>query len=88
MNNPFLAALRVNDKPWQDQAECIGFGEVMYPESGHGPDPRDMYSEAKSFCRGCPVLEQCLRYAMQADERFGVWGGLTPDERRQLRGAA
>ena len=36
---------------------------------------------AKTVCASCPVQTQCLEYAVASDERYGVWGGLTHDER-------
>ncbi|MFI1044224.1 WhiB family transcriptional regulator [Streptomyces griseoruber] len=33
----------------------------------------------------CPVREQCLDRAMNADQALGVWGGTTEAERRALR---
>lgn len=37
---------------------------------------------AKTVCASCPVRVQCLQHAVACDERYGVWGGLTHDERR------
>nr|WP_317908872.1 WhiB family transcriptional regulator [Bifidobacterium callitrichos] len=31
---------------------------------------------AKSRCRDCPVIDQCLRYALDHNEIYGVWGGM------------
>lgn len=45
---------------------------------------RRLAGEAAALCLRCPVLAACLAYALAADERFGVWGALTPDERRGL----
>ena len=45
---------------------------------------------AKQLCSKCPVANECLTYALQAKELFGVWGGLTSKERskfRAMRGA-
>jgi WhiB family transcriptional regulator, redox-sensing transcriptional regulator len=43
--------------------------------------------EARSICRGCPVLTQCLSHALDERIEFGVWGGMTERERRaMLRG--
>lgn len=33
----------------------------------------------------CDVRDQCLEYALQNDERFGIWGGLSERERRKLK---
>ena len=44
------------------------------------------YRMAKKLCGVCPVRTECLTYAMKANERFGIWGGLTSTERQALRG--
>lgn len=36
----------------------------------------------KRVCNTCPVLEQCLAYAIANDEKFDIWGGMTPSERK------
>lgn len=57
--------------------------EIFFPEKG-GP-----VREAKRVCGGCPVKGECLAFALDNGERFGVWGGLSERERRRLvRGAA
>ena len=43
---------------------------------------------AKAVCMGCPVRQRCLDYAIAHNERHGVWGGTTPDERRVIRRSA
>jgi WhiB family redox-sensing transcriptional regulator len=40
---------------------------------------------AKELCKTCPVKTQCLNYAVTANEAFGIWGGMTPNERARLR---
>jgi WhiB family transcriptional regulator, redox-sensing transcriptional regulator len=43
-------------------------------------------NEAKAICNsGCPVKEDCLRYAMADLELKGVWGGTTHSERKQMQ---
>lgn len=44
--------------------------------------------EAKKVCMRCPVRERCLDYAVKHNERFRVWGGTTPEERKAIRRAA
>ncbi len=46
-------------------------------------DP-DRYEEACEGCVPCPARVPCLAYAMAAGERHGVWGGLSPEGRREL----
>ncbi|WP_064742911.1 WhiB family transcriptional regulator [Pseudonocardia spinosispora] len=40
--------------------------------------------DARSICRGCPVLTQCLAQALDEKLEYGVWGGLTERERRAM----
>lgn len=67
---------------WQLDAACRGAGvdpEVFFPE-GRGKT----YRPARTVCLDCPVADECLEYALVHDERFGVWGGLSEQERRRL----
>ena len=45
----------------------------------------DLYNVelAKKGCGSCPGKTQCLMEAMKHREPEGIWGGLTPEERRQ-----
>jgi WhiB family redox-sensing transcriptional regulator len=36
----------------------------------------------------CPVRAQCAAHALAVREPYGVWGGLTEDEREELMGRA
>jgi len=54
-------------------------------------DPELFYAEdeqavrqAVALCQSCPVMKQCLDYALD-NEEFGVWGGATESERSRLR---
>ena len=71
------------DRPdWQIAAACRGVDpDLFFTERG------EKTSDAKAVCRGCPVREDCLEYAMANVEKFGVWGGLSERERRRLRRA-
>jgi WhiB family redox-sensing transcriptional regulator len=39
---------------------------------------------AKKVCRRCPVRAECLAYAVEVKVELGVWGGMTPTQRRRL----
>ena len=41
-------------------------------------------AKAKVLCAVCPVLEECLEYALETREPHGVWGGLNEMERRAI----
>ncbi|MEV6652073.1 WhiB family transcriptional regulator [Streptomyces sp. NPDC051219] len=65
---------------WQEQALCAQTGpEFFFPEPGSST------REAKQLCAACEGRAACLDYALANDERFGVWGGLSEQERRRLR---
>lgn len=71
---------------WQEHAACR-FEDInlFFPlEGDDGQDVALRYSLAKGICAFCPVRQPCLDYALTLDERFGVWGGLTPHQRAQL----
>lgn len=67
---------------WHSQANCRGIDpELFFPERGGSS------AEAKAVCAGCVVREQCLDYALENHERFGIWGGLSERQRRRVRSA-
>lgn len=39
---------------------------------------------AKGICAQCPVRQQCLKDALDRDDQWGIWGGLTVYERKRL----
>lgn len=47
-------------------------------------DTSSAYDKARAVCNQCPIKELCLQDAMERKERFGMWGGLTPIERRRI----
>ena len=58
--------------------------EIWYSEKG---DVGFNYRKAKEFCSQCPVIDQCAKYAIEANEMDGIWGGLAPKERQNMRAA-
>jgi WhiB family redox-sensing transcriptional regulator len=53
------------------------------PDAFH-PDENVSVKPAKAVCAVCPVVAQCRSYALETDQRFGVWGGLSARERQQI----
>jgi WhiB family redox-sensing transcriptional regulator len=65
---------------WQERALCAQTDpEAFFPEKGGST------RDAKKVCVGCEVRSECLEYALQHDERFGIWGGLSERERRKFK---
>jgi WhiB family transcriptional regulator, redox-sensing transcriptional regulator len=74
------SAHRDDDNSWQDHANCLGVDpDLFFPERGAST------REAKEVCRGCVVRAECLEFALQNGEKFGIWGGLSERERRRIR---
>lgn len=46
-----------------------------------------LYDDALAVCQTCPVAEACGDYGYRTNQRDGVWGGLTPEQRRRTRTA-
>jgi WhiB family transcriptional regulator, redox-sensing transcriptional regulator len=66
--------------PWAHEAKCLqAEPDTFFPEKGGST------REAKRICALCDVRAECLEYALENDERFGIWGGLSERERRKLK---
>jgi len=78
------------ESAWQSEAQCRGLpSHIFYPpdhERGRRRRQREMH--AKNICAACPVCSDCLAYALNSDEPYGVWGATTPQERRDILSAA
>ncbi|MFJ5553172.1 WhiB family transcriptional regulator [Streptomyces sp. NPDC093225] len=66
--------------PWQWDALCAQTGPDFF-----FPEPGTSVRDAKRLCGACEGRAACLEYALANDERFGVWGGLSEQERKALR---
>jgi WhiB family redox-sensing transcriptional regulator len=72
---------------WELLAACRASESASFvaPLAGESKGQRrKRESTAKRICAACPVRRECLDYAMRVHEPFGIWGGLTEAERRQL----
>lgn len=68
------------DQPWIDDAVCAQTDpEAFFPEQGGSS------REARRVCLTCTARTDCLEWALATGERFGIWGGMTERERRELR---
>ena len=63
-----------------EEAACIG----SQPRIFDGESLTAVLT-AKKICSACPIQAMCLEWATQTQDA-GVWGGLTPEERKKLRG--
>lgn len=74
----------MRDESWMERGDCRQVDpDVFYPDRG------EKYADAKLICNGCPVVSQCLAFALDNMEPFGIgregaWGGTTPNQRMAL----
>ena len=65
--------------PWADQALCRETDpESFFPEKGGST------RAVIAICGRCHVTAECLTHALNTHQSRGVWGGLTPKQRRNL----
>jgi WhiB family redox-sensing transcriptional regulator len=71
---------------WQLQGSCRDADPRLFfhPEGERGPARRERDAAAREICSTCPVLEQCRSHAIAVREPYGVWGGLTEDDRESI----
>ena len=80
----------MQDESWRENARCRGTDTELFFPPRDKTRYRDIAAEAKVHCFGatgnnpCPVLRQCLLYAIESDEVHGIWGGMSHRERNAL----
>lgn len=74
-----------DEEDWRYQAACAGVDTDLFFPVGVGPEARAQTAQAKAMCARCPVRADCLEFALDTDQQFGVWGGLAEEEREALK---
>ena len=65
---------------WTDEAACAEVDpSIFYPGDGARG------TTAKRICAKCPMTEMCLEYALEHNDKYGVYGGLLPRERDRIK---
>jgi len=74
------------DKSWFGRAACREADRRLFFEpEGEGAGPRARrIRAAKAVCAKCPVIDACLKHALSVREPYGVWGGMSEEERARL----
>ena len=67
------------------RAACKDRDDLFFHPDGERDPSRSLRDvEAKKVCAICPVVAQCLTHSLATPEVYGVWGGLTEEEREPL----
>ncbi len=78
-------APREESLDWRDRAACLDEEpELFFPVGNTGPAALQI-EEAKLVCRRCEVMDTCLKWAVETGQEYGVWGGMSEDERQALK---
>lgn len=78
--------LQVSIDEWDGHLPCQSSPEHFFPTSENGSSASYFdIGMAKEACQTCPIVADCLEYAIAAREDYGIWGGTTPVERKTLR---
>lgn len=65
-----------------DGVECEKYPDAFFPEDIDDPDKRAASVKlAKALCNACPIKDECFTYAIETNQRYGVWGGTLGHER-------
>lgn len=71
---------------WQYEGKCREADSTLFfhPEGERGAARRRRAEAAKAICATCPVIEECRDHSLAVREPYGVWGGLSEEERADL----
>jgi len=69
---------------WRQKAACLNEDPELFFPIGTTGAALDQIQRAKAICRKCPVITQCLKWALDTAQESGVWGGMSEEERRVL----
>jgi len=62
--------------------ECQRVPDLFFPEDYPDPEKRNLATKAaKKICRECPMMSECFTYALETNQRWGIWGATSSDER-------
>lgn len=71
---------------WQLDGACRGEDPSLFfhPEGERGPTREAREAAAKAICASCPVITECAQHALAVKEPYGIWGGLSEDDRERI----
>jgi WhiB family redox-sensing transcriptional regulator len=71
---------------WQLEGSCREADPRLFfhPEGERGPARRKRDEAAVQICAGCPVIQECRNHGLSVREPYGVWGGLTEEDREEI----
>lgn len=71
----------IPDSIWKLDGLCAQIG---LPDMWYSTDKREQ-QQAIQVCNLCPVKQECRDFAFDNNEIFGIWGGMTENQRKFFR---
>lgn len=82
----FILELKDNNFGWQNKAECRGEPtELFFMDIEEISINHIKMREARAICDRCQVKKECLDFALINNIDYGVWGGTSPYQRKEMR---
>jgi WhiB family redox-sensing transcriptional regulator len=74
---------------WMEDSKCLTLtvdeaDRLFFPPDTNANWPAKRFCHGKTDDKPCPVIGECLSYAIRTDTNFGVWGGESPRDRRKM----
>lgn len=67
-----------------DHIPCAQAPDLYYPDT-NAENGAHSARLAKQACKSCPLLYKCGAYAIKYREEYGIWGGMSPGDRKNIR---
>lgn len=72
------------DEKWMEDSKCSDEDlKLFFPDKDKemGINTR----KAKNICESCSVKEECRDYAILHKIEYGIWGAMTPNQRKNFK---
>ena len=75
----------LEQEDWMLEGGCANSDSDIFFPVGSSMKAMKKVNAAKLICAECPVINECLDYAIRTNQDSGIWGGTTEDERKSIR---
>lgn len=75
------AITEIRPAHWTEHAACTPEDTELFFAEGPAHLVEVATADARDLCLSCPVMEQCLLWAVETRQEYGLFGGLTATER-------
>lgn len=73
------------ERAWMEKGRCRGMDPAIFYPDEEQKNWAVRVAEAQKICAECPVIDECLEWALTRNEGDGVWGGASERERRKIK---